>query len=89
VGRAAGWDGRVVAVQAERLPDHLKLGIDARQDLVASTERIRSELGYDEIVPAGEALRRTVEWERSNPPVIDPKEYDYDQEDEVLKSLGL
>ena len=45
---------------------------------VVDTSRIRRELGFAEQVPFDEALRRTIEWERANPPEkIDRQQFDY------------
>jgi len=86
IGQIAGWNGRVVVVPGGRLPGHLTLEIKADQHLVADSSRIRKELGYQEVVPLEEALRRTIEWERANPPKeIDEKQFDYKSEDEVLR----
>ena len=67
VGDAAGWDGEVGAMPEGELPlagpDY-----DWRQSLAAETRRIRTELGYEEMISREEGLRRTVEWERANPP---------------------
>ncbi len=85
VGQTAGWQGRVVSVSNGRLPEPLRWGINAEQDIVVDSSRIRRELGYEEQVDLEEALRRTVAWERANPPKeIDPKEFDYLAEDEFL-----
>jgi hypothetical protein len=47
--------------------------------------RIRNELGYTESVAFNEALKRTVEWERKNPPDrIDPQQFDYAAEDKAI-----
>ncbi len=56
-----GWQGELALVTRE--PEW-----DLRQDYVVDSSRIRRELGYSEIVDAAEALRRTIEWERANPP---------------------
>ena len=85
VGQTAGWQGRVVSVSNGRLPEPLRWGINAEQDIVVDSSRIRRELGYEEQVDLEEALKRTVAWERANPPKeIDPKEFDYLAEDEFL-----
>jgi nucleoside-diphosphate-sugar epimerase len=85
VGQVAGWQGRVVSASHGRLPEPLRWGINAEQDIVVDTSRIRRELGYEERVDLEEALRRTVAWERANPPKeIDPKEFDYLAEDAFL-----
>jgi nucleoside-diphosphate-sugar epimerase len=85
VGQTAGWQGRVVPVSNGRLPEPLRWGINAEQDIVVDSSRIRRELGYEEQVDLEEALKRTVAWERANPPKeIDPKEFDYVAEDEFL-----
>jgi nucleoside-diphosphate-sugar epimerase len=87
IGRAAGWAGVVAVVPRDQLPLSLKWWGDADigQDLVVDTSRIRSELAYAEPVTMGEALRRTVEWERANPPKEDPSTlFDYAVEDALL-----
>jgi nucleoside-diphosphate-sugar epimerase len=77
IGRAAGWHGRVVAVPRGQLP----VPFPATQDLVMNTERIRRELGYQELVGEEEALKRTIAWERANP---SEKVIDYAAEDAIL-----
>ena len=60
--------GRVVVLPRERMPAHLLQPHNFEQHLFTDTARIRRELGYAESISADEALRRTVEWERENPP---------------------
>jgi len=89
IGRAAGWDGEVVAVPGDRLPEHLDWGLDTEQHWVADTTRIRQELGYREEISRQEALRRTVEWERAHPPRnADPASFDYAAEDVALAGMS-
>ena len=84
LGRAVGWTGVVAAVPSDLMPE----GDDVRQDWVVDTYRIRHELGYCEPVSREEGLRRTIEWERTNPPAnIDPKDFDYAAEDKIMTSL--
>lgn len=67
---AANWLGEVVALPADQLPPALRREMfDFRQQYEVDSSRIRRELGYSEIVPFDEALRRTIAWERANPPV--------------------
>ena len=68
IAQAAGWQGEVVVMPEEALPEGMRAGIDTRQDLVVDTSRIRGDLGYAEMTPRDEALRRTVAWERANTP---------------------
>jgi nucleoside-diphosphate-sugar epimerase len=84
IGDAVGWVGEVVAVPAAVLPEPLRQPYDFSQQYVIDSTRIRSELGYSEPVVADEALRKTIEWERSNPPDPMPA-LDYDAEDGALK----
>ena len=71
------------------LPQPLRWGINAEQDIVVDSSRIRRELGYEERVSLDEALKRTIAWERANPPKeIDPKEFDYAGEDAFLAPHG-
>ena len=84
IGTAAGWSGRLVTLPQSRLPASLTEDIDARQDLVVDATRIR-ELGDIAAIPLDEALRRTVAWERSNPPASEPP-LDYAAEDLLLSA---
>jgi nucleoside-diphosphate-sugar epimerase len=89
VAEAAGWTGEIRVVADEALPAHLQDGSRMDQHLVVDTASIRSVLGYAEPVPLEEALRRTVAWERENPPkAVDPARFDYAAEDGVLESTG-
>jgi nucleoside-diphosphate-sugar epimerase len=56
-----GWPGELAFVNKEQ-------ELDLRQDYLVDSNRIRNELGYAETVDPVEALRRTIEWERLNPP---------------------
>jgi len=91
IGRAAGWEGEVVVVPRDRLPVSLRWWGEAamEQEWAVDTTRIRTELGYVECVPRDEALRRTVAWERANPPAdFPPALFDYAAEDAVLTKAG-
>jgi nucleoside-diphosphate-sugar epimerase len=86
--RVAGWHGQVLTVPADLMPSHLKQAGNFEQHLVYDTSRIRRQLGFSETLPRTEAIRRTVAWERANPPAcVDPREFDYGQEDEVISRL--
>ncbi len=85
VGKIAGWQERIVTVPHGRLPEPLRWGINAEQDIVVDSSRIRKELGYSERIDVEEALRRTIAWERVHPPKeVDPGEFDYALEDALL-----
>jgi uncharacterized protein YbjT (DUF2867 family) len=88
IGEAAGWQGRVLAVSPDRLPDGLRrqqfVQLNYDQHLVTGTTRVRAELGFGETLARPEALRRAVAWQRAHSPErIDPKEFDYAAEDRV------
>ena len=85
IGEAAGWQGRIVSLPKERLPESMRSDINAEQHIVVDSSRIRQELGYTEQVDIDEATRRTVVWERAHPRAnVDAKEFDYALEDEIL-----
>ncbi len=84
VAATVGWQGDVIKVPNEELPEGLQHHMDMRQDWSVDSERIRAELGYEEVVPLEEALRRTVAWEREHPPEVDPERFNYKAEDEVV-----
>lgn len=87
VAALTGWRGRLVTLPPEKTPPHLRLAGNGAQHWVASSRRIREELGYREAVAPEEALRRTVAWERVHPPAqVDPRNFDYAAEDAALAS---
>jgi len=78
------WEGKFVTLLAERTPPHLmKLG-NAAQHWTASSARIRRELGYEEPIAIEEAIRRTIQWERENPPEAFLAQFDYAAEDAAI-----
>jgi nucleoside-diphosphate-sugar epimerase len=68
IASATGWKGEFVVLPADKTPQHLRWPYNTAQHLVVSSARIREELGYREVVPQAEAFKRTIEWERANPP---------------------
>jgi nucleoside-diphosphate-sugar epimerase len=85
IAAVTGWNGEVVSLPMDRLPPHMRHEMDLIQHWVVDTTRIRQELGYAETVPDNEAIRRTIEWERANPPdKIDPAAFDYAAEDAAV-----
>ena len=87
-GRAAGWNGAVMAVPKEMLPKHLTSDYDWQHHLVYDTSRLRAELGYAEHIAREDALKRTVAWERAHPPEkVDDSRFDYGAEDAALARL--
>ena len=88
IARATGWAGEILAAPGELLPEALrKSRFDTRQDYVVDSSRIRRELDYREVVAEDEALRRTIEWERANPPETEAGEFDYTAEDTALAAV--
>jgi nucleoside-diphosphate-sugar epimerase len=84
IAAATGLDGELVVLPKDRMPAHLLQPGNAAQHWEADSSRIRRELGYREPVPLDEAIRRTIEWERANPPAeFDPRKFDYAAEDAV------
>ncbi len=87
---AASWHGDILKVPNDEIPEHLlwNTDINPKQDWSVDSGRIRAELGYEEVTPLQEALRRTVAWEREHPPEeVEPKKFDYDAEDAVVAEI--
>lgn len=85
IAEKTGWKGSFVVLDRQQMPKHLLQPGNAAQHIVASSERIRSELGFAERVDIDEAIRRTIAWELKNPPTsINPQEFDYSAEDAAL-----
>jgi len=84
------WQGRFVILPRERTPENLLTPGNFAQHWVASSERIRRELGYEELVKTDEAIRRTIEWERRISPLeTSLSTLDYAAEDSALAKLRL
>ena len=62
------WHGEFMVLPVERTPPHLLRPGNAAQHWTASSARIRRELGYREPVSLHKAMRKTIAWERENPP---------------------
>ncbi|HEY7170596.1 MAG TPA: NAD-dependent epimerase/dehydratase family protein [Vicinamibacterales bacterium] len=78
------WNGEFVVLPDEQLPVYLRAPGNTAQHWATDTTKIRRELGYAERLPRDEAIRRTVEWERVNPPAgFTPHQFDYAAEDAV------
>ena len=84
IAAATGWDGEFVVLPHDKTPKHLLWPGNTAQHLVVSSDRIRQELGYRELLPREEAIRRTIEWERANPPAQPMAVFDYAAEDDAL-----
>jgi hypothetical protein len=61
--RVAGWHGNIIEVPASELPETDRMLYDFSHHIVSDTARIRTELGYREVVPHEFALARTLEYE--------------------------
>ena len=85
IADVVGWEGRVVVARADLLPDSLRPTVDFRQHYDVDSSRIRTELGYSELIDERTALERTVAWERANPP--QDVSLDYEAEDTALAVL--
>ncbi|MEK6323519.1 MAG: NAD-dependent epimerase/dehydratase family protein [Acidobacteriota bacterium] len=89
IGRAAGWQGEVVALPKELMPEHLRMPYNLEHHLDGYTSRIRRELGYAEHITRDEAMKQTVEWERAHPPdQVDASRFNYAAEDAALEKLA-
>src|SRR5207253_1342806 len=81
IADATGWQGDVVAVPSHLLPKHRQVQNDFTQQYSVASSRIRRELGYAETVSEDQGLRKTIEWERLNPPGAGFPPPDYAAED--------
>jgi nucleoside-diphosphate-sugar epimerase len=86
IAGALNWGGAFYLLPEDRIPPHLRAPGNTAQHWVADTTRIREELGFRERVSREEAIRRSVEWERANPPTgFTMHRFDYGAEDEALE----
>jgi nucleoside-diphosphate-sugar epimerase len=88
IGEVAGWKGKVIPLAKDETPAHLRQPYNTAQDWTVSGDRIRVELGFKEPVAIPEALRRTIGWERANPPSSLPAAtFDYAAEDVAIQQF--
>ena len=76
IGQVVNWQGRVVPVSKELMPQHLRVPYNSEQHWVVSSARIREELGFAEPIDENTGLKRTITWERANPPSANPAHFD-------------
>jgi nucleoside-diphosphate-sugar epimerase len=89
IGAVCGWRGEVVELPDGALPGNPFSSSDTAQHLAIDSGAIRRDLAYAETVDPDEALRRTIAWERENPPPgFDPARLDYAAEDALLEAHG-
>jgi len=86
IAAVAGWDGDIVPVDSQRLPEPLRIDPHG-QDLHMDSTRIRADLGFVEPVTRHEAIADTIDWDLAHPPESHPDPFDYAAEDAVLSDL--
>ena len=88
IAKQMNWNGKFVLLARGQTPKHLLQSGNAAQHVVASSDRIRTGLGYEEPVDIEEAIRRTIAWEQQNPPnTVNPQQFDYSAEDAALADV--
>jgi nucleoside-diphosphate-sugar epimerase len=86
IAESSGWNGTIELVESGKIP----LGMKVEQSIDMSSEKIRRQLGYKEIVPLEEGLKKTIQWENSHPPdFISENNFDYEMEDKLVKGKSL
>ena len=88
IASIVGWKGEIKSLESEQLPSHLHDIINSAQNFDLDTEKIRKHLSYFDKVSLDDALERTIEWERHNPPET-AIEQEYKAEDEVLLTMDF
>lgn len=89
IAKQMNWPGKFVVLPREQVPKHLLEPGNAAQHVVVSSERIRRELRYREIIEIDAAIKRTAAWEEQNPPAnVDPEKFDYAAEDAALANAA-
>lgn len=88
VAAIVGWKGQVFTASGDRLPEYLRVQGPARLDIRCDSSRIRTELGYREMLSREEGLLRTIAWDRTNPPAnLNLAHFNYPEEDKALSLI--
>lgn len=91
VARVTGWRGRIILLDADQMPDHLKDNVqtDFAQHLTLDTTKIRKHLDFKEQVPFEQSLVETIKWTRTlKPAPSDLKAFDYEAEDACVMNCS-
>jgi len=84
IGRIAGWNGKVVTVPDDQLPDSLKPPCNFAQNWTIDSSRFRNATGFGEPFTLEESLEKTIAWYRANPPTVSAEQLEHwRQEDEM------
>jgi nucleoside-diphosphate-sugar epimerase len=94
IANIVGWQGKIAILPKSQMLDTWKFEGNFEQHWVTDSTRIRTELGYAEIIDRHEALKQTITWEREHPPealtgIGQAKLLDYQDEDAILANLKL
>ncbi len=84
IARAADWNGKILTLPSDQMPEHLRAPLAWEQDWLCDTTRIRAELGFNEMGDYENGLRAMVQWHRDHLKSIDPKEFNYAAEDAAI-----
>jgi hypothetical protein len=66
----------------------MRSGLAWQHQLETDTSLIRSQPGFFEPFSFREGISRTIDWERANPPVKNPGDFNYEAEDRVLATVA-
>ena len=81
-----GWNGEILVLERDLMKELLEGEFVLSQDIFVDTSKIRNELNFTETVSRTEAIKRTIAWERENPPdTISAKDFDYETEDKIVR----
>jgi len=83
IAKEVKWDGRIHVASKESLPEELRSSLHYGPDISVDSTFIRQKLGFIETVSFEESLRRTIDWERDNPPPT-PHALHYELEDGLI-----
>jgi len=76
------WDGAIIVDESGSIAP---TGMNPKQPIYMSSEKIRKEIGFKEIISFQEGLKRTIEWILNNPPELH-YEKEYVIEDEIIEN---
>jgi nucleoside-diphosphate-sugar epimerase len=93
IANIVGWQGKIVILPKSQMLDTWKFEANFAQHWVTDSTRIRTELGYTEIIDRHEALKRTITWSRQHPPetiaeIGQAQLLNYQDEDAILANLA-
>ena len=89
IAAIAGWTGEILIVPDKQLPDPLRAPYNFAQNWTIDASRFRTATGFTEPFTLEESIKKTIAWNRANPPTASTEQAERWREDDEAESRWL